>query len=206
MRKSFLLILVLAACRTSTGPGSITKDTFGPGALANYTHYSDDGNPWFLGVNSLLGNGYGLQSVLIRKSVSVSDGWVEAVVDSVDDGGLVLRFSDNENYYLLAIRDDAAPSPRNVDNLQVYRRSGEGQGGFVSLWRMNVVWPRGVSHRVRFEAVGKNLTIYLDSNQVGSFFDPRYLTGTGVGVRHYGNNASWVSRYRRLSWGSIETN
>jgi len=118
-------------------------------------------------------------------------------------GGLVLRFSDNENYYLLAIRDDQAPFPRSRDNLEIYRRTGEGQGGFVSLWRMDVSWPRGILHQVRFEISDDNLRVYFDDNQVASLSDVMHLSGGGIGVRHYGNDASWITRYRRLSWGKI---
>ena len=191
----------LAACRVSTGPRHIAEDRFQQGALANYSAYSDGGNPWSLAPGSLRGNGLGLQSVLIRKSVSSPDAWVETVTDSVDDGGLILRFSDNENYYLLAIRDDQAPSPRNVDNLQIYRRTGAGQGGFVSLWRMDVVWPRGTRHTVRFEAEASTLMVYFDSELVGVIADPQAsLPGGGIGLRHYGNSPGWITRYHRLRW------
>jgi hypothetical protein len=123
------------------------------------------------------------------------------ISDSADDGGLVLRFSDNQNYYLLAIRDDWAPFPRNIDNLQIYKRTGAGQGGFVSMWRKDVTWPRGVPHVIRFEAHGNRLTVYFDAREVGTVSDPSHLTGEGIGVRHYGSDASWITRYRRVSWG-----
>lgn len=199
-----LLVVMAAACQLSTGPRRITEDTFGPGALSRYTGFADQGYPWSLGVHSLQGNGVGLHSILIRKSVFLPDGWVETVVDSVDDGGLILRFSDNENYYLLAIRDDQAPFPRGIDNLQIYRRRGPGQAGFVSLWRMNVTWPRGTAHQVGFEVSGNTLRVYFDMNQVASLSDVVRLSGGGIGVRHYGNSASWISRYRRLEWGKVD--
>lgn len=181
----------------------MSGDTYAAGVLSRYSSYSDEGYPWALGPNSLQGNGFGLQSVLIRKSVFLADGWVETVVDSADDGGLVLRFSDNGSYYLLAIRDDQAPFPRNVDNLQIYRRRGAGQAGFVSLWRTDVTWPRGTPHRVRFEAKDDSLTVYFDAHRVAAISDARPLRGGGIGVRHFGNNAAWITRYRRLSWGSL---
>jgi hypothetical protein len=109
-----------------------TEDSFAPGALSNYSVHSDQGNPWSLGSNTLEGNGGALQSVLIRNATPMTNGWVETLADSVDDGGLVLRFSDNEHYYLLAVRDDKAPSPRGQDNLEIYRRTAK-EAGFVSL-------------------------------------------------------------------------
>ncbi|HEX6575878.1 MAG TPA: hypothetical protein VF042_12990 [Gemmatimonadaceae bacterium] len=201
MKITLFALLFLAACRTSTGPRSLGEDTFGAGALSRYVNYSDQGNPWSLGNNSLDGNGIALHSVLIRKNVVLPDAFIEAVVDSVDDGGLVLRFADNEHYYLLAIRDDQAPSPRNVDNLQIYRRTGEGQAGFTSLWRKDVTWPRGVSHVVGFAVSGDTLRVFFDMNKVGELTDVVHMNGGGLGVRHYGNSASWISRYRLLRWG-----
>jgi hypothetical protein len=171
-------------------------------AVEGYSHYSDGGYPWSIGPNSLQGNGLGLQSVLIRESTSIRDGWVETVIDSADDGGLVLRFSDNQNYYLLAIRDDQAPPPRSSDNLQIYRRRGKGQEGFVSLWRADVTWPRGVSHHVRFAANAKTLSVYFDGRIIGTIVDTQHLSGGGFGVRHYGSSAGWITRYHRLSWSN----
>jgi hypothetical protein len=200
-------LLVLAACQSSTEPATdpvpVTEDSFAPGALSKYTAISDSGNPWSLGTNTLQGNGIAINGVLLRDSVSAKDGWVEAVADSLDDGGLVLRFSDNEHYYLLAMRDDAAPSPFAGNNLQIYRRTGPGQGAFTSLWVRDVVWARGTSHRVRFEADGDSLRVYMDAVRVGAVRDAPSLTGARLGVRHYGGAASWVSRYRHLAWGAL---
>jgi hypothetical protein len=197
----FLLSVATAGCHLLPAPRPSTEDTFAALPLSRYSAYSDKGYPWAVGPASLQGNGVGLQSVLIRKSVFLDDGWVETVIDSADDGGLVLRFSDNENYYLLAIRDDRAPFPRNIDNLQIYRRSGTGQGGFVSLWRTDVTWPRGIPHRIRFEAKRDQLMVYFDGHRLAEISDTQHLHGRGIGVRHYGNSAAWITRYRRLSWG-----
>lgn len=200
---ALFLSVAMSGCHLLRASRPSTEDTFAAGPLSRYSAYSDKGYPWAVGPNSLQGNGVGLQSILIRNSVSLTDGWVETVVDSADDGGLVLRFYDNENYYLLAIRDDRAPFPRNIDNLQIYRRSGTGQGGFVSLWRTDVTWPRGSPHRVRFEAKGDRLAVYFDAHRVAEISDTQHLRGEGIGLRHYGNNAAWITRYRSFSWGFL---
>ena len=193
--------MVLGVCRGPIDPALSGRDSFAPGALANYSMYSDNGNPWSLESGTLQGNGFGLQAVLIRNGEPMTDGWVEVIADSVDDGGIVLKFSDNEHYYLLAIRDDQAPLPRGRDNLEVYRRRGSGQAGFVSLWRKDVNWPRGVLHRIRFEAKGDSLRVYFDEERVGAITETQ-LSGRQWGVRHYGASAEWISRYRDLRWHS----
>jgi hypothetical protein len=202
---SLLILTVsigLGGCRAATAPReTIFGDRFGLNALDSYAAYSDSGFPWSAGSGVMRGDGIGLQSVLIRKDVRFTDGWIDVLVDSVDDGGLVLRFADNEHYYLLAIRDDESPPPRNSDNLQIYRRSGPGQAGFTSIWRRNVDWPRGLARRVRFEAAGDRLLVYLDGEPMGDVVvDASSPNGEGIGMRHYGNSAGWISRYRELRW------
>jgi hypothetical protein len=193
--------LYLTGCHHSTGPGEASiADTFRGNALASYTHHSDAGFPWSVGPGAMHGDGLGLQSVLIRNDAGFADGWIEVVTDSVDDGGLVLWFSDNEHYYLLTIRDDESPAPRDTDNLQIYRRNGPGQGGFTSIWRRNVVWPRGLQRRVRFEADGDRLRVYLDGEPMGEVSEPAPLRAEGIGIRHYGASAAWVTRYREFRW------
>lgn len=192
----------LAFCTNSTSPDGVRTDHFDVGALSNYSAYADiDANPWAVASGTLQGNGVAQQSVLIRKSDQLTNGWVEITADSIDDGGIALRFSDNEHYWLLAVRDDQSQPPRNTDNLQIYRRGGAGQAGFVSVWRKDIVWPRGTPHRVRFEAEGDTLRAYLDDVITGEVVQPAsQITGRGFGVRHYGATTSWISRYRLLRW------
>lgn len=194
-------LLHLAGCHHSTGPREAsTADTFRQNALASYSHHSDAGFPWSVGAGAMRGDGLGLQSVLIREDAGFTDGWVEVLTDSVDDGGLVLWFSDNDHYYLLAIRDDQSPAPRDTDNLQIYRRNGPGQAGFTSIWRRNVIWPRGLERRVRFEATGDRLLVFLDGEPMGEVEELAPQRGRGIGIRHYGASAGWITRYREFRW------
>ncbi|MEO8192965.1 MAG: hypothetical protein ABI681_03870 [Gemmatimonadales bacterium] len=198
---AIFLALAPSACAPSMKPGRNSTDAFGPKALSEYTAYSDGGNPWSVAAGSLRGDGVGLQSVLVRNEAVGQNVWVEAVVDSADDGGLVVRFSDKEHYYLLAVRDDEGPFPRGRDNLQIYRRAGPGQAGFTSLWRQDIRWTRGIRHTVRFEAAGDSLMVYLDRERIGAIRDVPTLAGSRIGMRHYGGSPSWISRYRRFRWG-----
>lgn len=188
-----IAVVFLGGCQATRGGNILTQ----------YTHYSDEANPWSAHGDTLRGDGYGIQSVRIRNDRSIFNGYVEVDASSVDDGGLVLRFRDNEHYYLLAIRDDSAPPPRNVDNLQIYRRNGTGAGGFFSLFKKNVTWPRGETHRIRFSVSGSTFTVSMDGVVLGGVTEPSLDSGTGFGLRHYGRSESWTSRYRNFRWRSV---
>ena len=200
-----LALIALAGCQTlSKAPYRAGTDSFTGNGLARFAHHSDEGDPWSTRRDTLRGDGNGIQSVLIRKDQSVFNGFVEVDASMVDDGGLVLRFLDNTHYYLLAIRDDGAPAPRNVDNLQIYRRNGTGAGGFSSLFRKNVTWPRGETHRIRFSVNGSTFTVAMDGVVLGGITEPSLDSGTGFGLRHYGRSEYWKSRYRNFRWRSVE--
>src|SRR5215208_7783872 len=131
-------VIILAGCQSmSTAARRTGTDSFRGDVLSRYAHYSDEGNPWTARGDTLRGDAHVIQSVLILKGRSILNGFVEVDASTIDDGGLILRFLDNTQYYLLAIRDDGAPPPRNVDNLQIYRRHGTGAGGFTSLFKRN---------------------------------------------------------------------
>ncbi len=122
---------------------------------------------------------------------------MEIETDTIDDGGLVLRFQDNDNYYLLAIRDDDSFPPRGEENLKIYRRDA---GAFPTLWSADIVWPRGVRHVIRFMAEGNLLSVFVDGELVGSVVDEAPLPAGGFGLRHYGESSEWLSRYDSFRW------
>lgn len=168
--------------------------------LESWTVYSDEGQPWRVGDDGeLLATGAAIQSVLIRANgETMGDGWVEATIGHADDGGLVLRFQNNENYYLLALRDDASPSPLEWENVKIYKRVG---GEWLELWETDIEWKRGESRRVRFQADGDRLSVFLDGALVASVVDELPFPAGGFGVRHYGASSGSVSRYTSFVWG-----
>ena len=180
------------------------EDRFDGPDLEAYTEFSDGGESWRLAGGSLLATGPAIQSVLVRNRLQIADGWVETESARADDGGLVLRFRAEDEYYLLAFRDDAAPAPRGTYNLAMYHKYG---GEYRELWRADVRWPRGTSHAVRFEADGPFLRAWFDGRLVGQVTsspevnDPRPYRGWGrVGLRHYGSDATWVTKFTTFRW------
>jgi len=197
-------LLALASCKSSTGASGTHGDSFAKNTLSSYTGYTDGGANWAIAGGRLVGTGPANQSVLIRTGEGFTDGWVEAVSSSADDGGLVLRFQDGLHYYLLAFRDDAAPDPRGTFNLALYHHIGF---EYDQMWVGNVTWPRGTTHTVRFEAEGEVLRVYFDGvKQTEGVPAPMvnapqpYFGSGGIGVRHYGATAGWVSTFDEFRW------
>ena len=204
--RALAALLALASCKSSTGSSNTSGDTFAKNTLANYSSYTDGGANWTIANGQLVGTGPANQSVLLRNGIGFTDGWVEAVSPGADDGGLVLRFQNGINYYLLAFRDDAAPDPRGTYNLALYHHIGT---EYDQMWVGNVNWPRGTVHTVRFEAEGNVLRVYFDGVMQTELIpapalnDPNpYLGSGGVGVRHYGATAGWVSTFDEFRWHS----
>jgi hypothetical protein len=193
---------LLLACGDGDNPlgpdGPRGQDDFSGSSLSRYTATSDGGDPWSVRGGKLVGEGLGIQAVLIRTGTALEAGWVETRTSFSDDGGLVLGYRDNGNYYLLTMRDDQAPFPRNLENLAVYQRI---DGEFRELWNTNVPWPRGTSHTLRFELVagGGRLRVLMDGELMAE--GPVQPTGgTGFGLRHYGADESWENRFDFLRW------
>ena len=204
---AFALALIASACDGPTDPGddSITiEDTFDANSLSSFTGSTDGGSNWSIQGGALVGTGPANQSVLIRNGFSATNGWVETVSSYADDGGLVLRYRDASDYYLLAFRDDGAPPPRAELNLALYHKNN---GDYDEMWRRDIVWPRGSARTIRFEADGAVLRVYVNGVLEGEVIpspainDPfPYVGPGGVGVRHYGDSAGWRTAFDNFRW------
>jgi hypothetical protein len=171
------------------------EDTFGTNTLGSYTIYNTSG-AWSISGGYLHADTTARQSVVIRNGVTFTDGYVQTVVDSIRDGGLVLRFQSSGNYYLLAIRDD---SLFGYANLQIYKAVG---GAFTELTdQIDVDFTPGDEHEVSFGAAGNVLKAYYDGVVVATATDNTYSSG-GVGLRA-DNTRGWnnvTSRFDNFLW------
>jgi hypothetical protein len=192
------LLLALAACDHPNDPRVEATDGFGSNTLDVYTVASSGGNGWTIENGELIGTGPASHSLLLWNGIAFSDGWVEAESRRADDGGLVVRWVDNSNYYLLAFRDDGAPGGLGTKNLEIMRRSG---GTFTSLFTADVAWPRNTLHKVRFEAQGTRLIAYFDGTSKGEVTDNATAGVAGqFGLRHNGTDATWISTFDLFRW------
>ena len=199
--------VLAAACNGSTDPEprpNSGEDSFSRNTLAAYENVAlGQTGTWRIAGGVLTATGPAIQNVLVRQDASFADGYVETVTSRADDGGLVLRFTSESRYYLLAFRDDEAPGPRGNLNLAVYRRA---EGDFREIARTDVNWPRGTSRRVRFEAAGDLLRVYVDGQLVDDVRDPQPLAAGRVGVRHYGDDDTWITRFDSFRWRAASEN
>lgn len=174
------------------------EDFFDTNTLTSYNIHNTPG-AWSVQSGQLVGNGSAQQSVVVRKDTNISDGWVETVTSQVPDGGLVLRFYDVNNYYLLAIRDD---SRYGHANLEFYKQSG-GVQSRITTQRWDISWPAGTQKTVRFEAVGTSLRAYVNGSLVAQVTDATFYSGA-VGMRH--NSAAGenlTSKYDLFRWNNF---
>ncbi|MDB4948698.1 MAG: hypothetical protein JWM27_1347 [Gemmatimonadetes bacterium] len=188
--------------RSQPSGEKVGEESFRSPGLPRFTQHATVGAAWRVAGGVLEVSGAGDQSVLIRDGSVVEDGWVEVRSDHADEGGLVLRFVDNDNYYLLAFRDDG--SLLGFRNVEFFRRRA---GHFQILtpgYGKDIPWPRGVERTVRFEAVENVLRVYVDGVLVDSVADPEPIMQPGaVGLRYHDvpeAPGSDFSRYRSLRW------
>jgi hypothetical protein len=197
--------LLLASCRWPFAADSTEtsgSDGFSSNSVAEYTQYADRNAAWSIADGRLLASGPGEQSVLIRNRSGFRDGWVEAEMDHADEGGLVLRFVGENDYYLLALRDDE--SLLGFRNVEFFRRRNGSFQILTPQYGKDIFWPRGVKKTVRFEARGDELLAYVDGVAVDSIRDPAPITSGGrVGMRYHDISeapGSDSTRYLSLRW------
>ena len=120
----------------------------------------------------------GVQATLLKTSLTLSDCEILINSDQAQDGGIIARHTDNNNYYMLVLRDDSSLFP-NI-NLELYKRVA---GAFTILRDANVTWARGTSANIRFTLHGSLLEAYFNGVKVISVTDTAF-TGGSVGLRN----------------------
>lgn len=177
---------------TIPGAGvTFNEDTFDTDSTASYTQFADTAATWAISGGELVATG-GSQSVFIRDGTSYTDVAVEADINHAHDGGLVLRFADNANYYLMALHDDSGAVPSK--NIRLYKRLA---GSFTELINADIAWARGTSKRIRFQAAGTTLTALVDGVEVWSASDSSHAGPGGVGMR---NHAGQQTKFQAFRW------
>lgn len=170
-------------------PAPVWSDLFDADQLAaKYTSGGDVAATWAVSGGVLTGTG-GTHATLIKNDLLLQNYEVEINSDQAQDGGIIARCQDANNYYLLALSDDSGVSP--TSNLQLYKRAG---GTLTSLGTADVTWTRGTSKLIKFTLHGSRLEAWFDGVCVISVTDTTF-TGGGVGLR---NNS--VTAFRVLDF------
>lgn len=178
-------------------------DDFTTNTIADYTIYVDpsvsNAFEWFVADGMMHARGVAEQSVAIS-GPSFANGAVEADSNYGDDGGIVMRFVDNHNYFMLAMRDDSTATGLTFRNIEIYQRQFGTFYSIATYGGKNIVWPRGTTRRVQLEMQGGKVRALVDGVPVDSATG---ITATGagrIGLRHYASGNNWAVRYDRLGW------
>lgn len=166
-----------------TAQASGWYDAFKTNTINEYTSGGDIPVTWTVNTttNALSVTG-GSQVYLTKNALNVADGEIMATVTSAGDAGLIARYKDASNHYLLAIRDSSYSA---TANLELYKKAA---GTYTSLGRTYITFPTGTPHTVRFAFNGSSLAAYFDgaTSPTVSTTDTTYTSGL-CGLR---NNAS----------------
>lgn len=190
-----MLLRNLMACAGGL-PSLPNSDDFSTNTIANYTVTQDSGSPaWSVSSGSMVATGaFSAQSVCRRNGFSQADVAVETLVSQAEDSGLVLRFQDQSNFYLLTMSDNSGGAAST--KLRIFKRVS---GTFTQLGSSyNFEWVRGINNTVRFAAAGSALTAYLNGTAVITATDSAITAAGAIGMR---SNSSNNDRFDTLSWG-----
>lgn len=162
-------------------PGPMWSDDFSADTLSQYTLTYDSGTPSASigdGVLSINTGAITDQAVLTRNDVMIQDGYIEALISSAADSGLIFRFQDNSTYYLLAISDD---SGLGNPNLRIWRKFSGGWNALGAGVLMD--WTRGEDRLIRFGVTGSTVGVWVDGVEVFTWIDSVISAAGKVGMR-----------------------
>ena len=119
----------------------------------------------------------GSKSVALYNGVSVTDVDMFADVYQARSGGLVWRWSDASNYYVLSVGDSAASSPNTMTLNKIVA------GTSTQLATGSIVFPTGTHHYIRVTMLGTTITCYFDGVSILTATDGSLSSGS-CGVRN----------------------
>lgn len=175
-----------------TWPVAQLLDSFDTDTTSLYTQYADTAGTWAVSAGELVASG-GSQTVFIRNGTSYANAVAEVDCNYSNEGGLILRFQDVNNYYQCVVEDDSSSFPSQ--NLAIFKRQS---GTFTKLGTdINISWSRGTSKTIRFQVQGALLTAYVDGALVSAVTDTSFTGAGGGGMRKQGSDSS---KYQAFRW------
>lgn len=181
----------------NTAPSSGVDD-FNSDTSSLYVMYKAGGNPVPSisgGVLTITASTGGEEAAYVRTGTSILDGYVESDIDYAPDSGLVGRFVDYSNYYLLTACDDSGSNPS--DNIRLFKRVS---GVYTQLGSANITWSRGSQKTIRLQFSGSSIKGIVDGAEVISVTDTGISAAGNIGVRANGTSGT-QNKYNELRWG-----
>jgi hypothetical protein len=155
-----------------------------PATLSDFTAYqSASGTTWAISAGKLAASGgSGNQAFLLCNSVTFVDGYVEATMTSADQAGVVIRGTDQNNSYFLAVRD--ASSVGTPNQFDLFKVVG---GTFTAIVSAQAIsWTRGVDKKFGIRINGSTISVWVDRVSVYSTTDASLTGVTRAGLYCFG--------------------
>lgn len=177
-------------------------DTFDTDTLSRYTQYSDSAGAWSIASGALtcVGGGHSVQTLN-----GLACSWASAKLTRADDAGIVLRFRDNNNYYVVAIAD--ASSTSSLPNrISLYKRVA---GAFTQIGsNVSISFTRGTEHELEYRIIGTHHIIKFDGVTVLTATDTAHAWNSsgGAGPRNsnYAGDANATSIFTEFKCYSVD--
>lgn len=129
----------------------------------------------------------GSQAVCLLSDVEFENGLVRLILTRAYNAGVVFRYKDKSNYYLIALSDDSGLTP--MRNVRVLRRSA---GTFTQLAAADIAWTAGTAKTFQVWVAGSTIRVYVDGALTVDVTDTTPITGVGrVGLRNDTGSATF---------------
>ena len=143
----------------------------------------------------LYAEGYGVHAVAFRNDFLTDNGYIECDTDTAFEAGIVFRYKDINNYYLLAFGNDSGTYP--AQNMRLLKSVG---GVFTQLGSsVDLAWSSG-QKTFRLEVVGTSIKAYVGGVLQIDVTDSD-ISGEGR-VGFYSNSQSTADRTNALRWSN----
>lgn len=171
--------------RFAAGTTLANTDTFSTNTIANYTVTKDSGTPnWVVTGGAMnASTALGTQSCCTVNGFSAANASAECVIGGAGDAGLVVRFQDQNNFYLMAL---------SATQIKLFKRVA---GTFTQLGS-TVTY--GGSGTVRLTANGTTISVSLNGVVQIAVTDSAISAAGKVGMR---SNANGGDFFDSFSWG-----
>lgn len=157
----------------TAGAGNI--DDFSTNTLSSYTEYADNAAGYSITGGFLIATATPVnkQSALTRNGVTLANGEVSCVITRANDAGLVIRLTDNNNYYVAVVRDASSTGTQN--RAELYKKVS---GSYTQLGSTAVIaFTRDTSHTLALSASGTAIAVKFDGSTIISATDSAHSTG-----------------------------
>jgi len=173
-------------------------DSFNTDTRSSYTSVGDTLGTWVVSGGKMIATD-GVQNKLLLNGLFTNR--ISCKMTRADDAGLVLRYQDGNNYYVLVICD-ASSSSVNPNSVILYKKVGGGYSLIGS--RVAISFVRGVENQFDFIAIGSRLIVKHNGAVVMQINDTS-LPATGTaGLRNNASASPCIAEYTEFTWYAVD--